>query len=149
MIPQVRRQSKDDSAYYTIWWSPLYRLTKDVVTKVIPSVSGIFEIYYDDGSRSLHLLGRSRAYYGGLRNTLRGLIDPDSPYPLNGELLNQDRPHFVRFALTRLTDDMDDVLYFFAIRGGNDEDADDSGRFAMIYVKEESLTPDGRPVGRA
>ena len=149
MTPQVVRKTKNDTAYFTVWWSPLLRLTKDVVTRIIPSQAGIYEIHRDDGGRAPELFGRSRAYYGGLRNTLRGLIDTLSPYPLNGELLDLTRDHFVRYALTRSSEDMDDVLYFYAIRGGNDEEVDDSGRFSMIYVKEESLGPDGRPIGRA
>lgn len=123
-------------------------MEKDVIIRRIPSQSGIFEVYRDEGGRQPELLGRSRAYYGGLRNTLRGLVDTISPYPLNGIPLEQDKVHFVRYALLRSYDDMDDVLFFFANRGVEDPEAEDSGRFEMIYVKEGSLRPDGRPLDR-
>lgn len=121
-------------------------MDKDVIIRRIPSQSGIFEVYRDEGGTQPELLGRSRAYYGGLRNTLRGLVDTISPYPLNGVPLELDRTHFVRYALLRSYDDMDDVLFFFANRGVEDPDAEDSGRYEMIYVKEGSLRPDGRPL---
>lgn len=74
------------------------------------------------------------------------MIDETSPYPLNGELLDQEKKHFVRYALLQSYDDMDDVLFFFANRGVIDDSADDSGRYEMIYVKEGSLRLDGRPL---
>ncbi|MFP4378564.1 MAG: hypothetical protein ACLFP4_16090 [Spirochaetales bacterium] len=137
---------RDANAYFTVWWSPLFRLVKDTIIRRIPSEAGIFEIYRDEGEREPTLIGRARAYYGGLRNTLRGMIDESMPYPLNGELLDLSRKHYVRYALLGSYDDMDDVLFFFANRGVIDNEADDSGRYAMIYVKEGSLRPDGRPL---
>jgi hypothetical protein len=149
VTPHVEKRVRESTAYFTVWWSPLVRLEKDVIIRRIPSESGIFEIYRDDGGHQPELLGRSRAYYGGLRNTLRGLVDSISPYPLNGELLDLRRTHFVRYALLRSYDDMDDILFFFANRGAIDEDAEDSHRFEMIYLKEGSLRPDGRPLKKA
>jgi hypothetical protein len=149
VTPHVEKKEKDANAYFTVWWSPLFRLVKDTIIRRIPSEAGIFEIYRDDGDREPVLVGRARAYYGGLRNTLRGMIDESMPYPLNGRLLDLSRKHFVRYALLRSYDDMDDVLFFFANRGVIDNEADDSGRYAMIYVKEGSLRPDGRPLNEA
>jgi hypothetical protein len=40
---------------------------------------------------------------------------------------------------------MDDILYFFAARTGDEDEADDSGRYGMIYLKEEFLDAAGRP----
>jgi hypothetical protein len=134
--PGITKREKDGSVYITITWSPLTRLTKDIVNKRIPSVPGIFEILVDDGGRQPELVGRSRAWYGGLRNTLRGLIDTVSPYALNGRPLDQKKPHYVRYAMVDSSDDMDDVLYFYAAKAGL-EDHDDSGRYEYIYLNEE------------
>jgi hypothetical protein len=112
-------------------------LEKDIVIKKIPSTAGIYEVYRYDGGRTAQIVGRARAYYGGLRNTMRGLIDPTSPYPLNGELLPQNQKHLVRFALMDSPDDMDDILYFFAGRDEyEDPDQEHSGRYQFVYVKE-------------
>ncbi len=131
--------------YFTVWWSPMLPLTKQVISGRIPSLPGVFEIYRNAGARTPELVGRSRAYYGGLRNTFRGMIDSISPYPLNGELLDLTMPHFARYAVTPSSDDMDDILFFFAARVGMEDELDDSGRYEMIYLKEEDLRADGRP----
>ena len=120
-------------------------LTKDIVNGRVPSLPGIYEIYRDNDAREPELVGRSRAYYGGLRNTLRGLIDTISPYPLNGELLDLRAAHFVRYAIIDSSDDMDDILFFYAARSGGEDERDDSGRYEMIYLNEESLRANGRP----
>ena len=144
MEPTVEKLTREDSAYFAIRWSRLLYLEKDVVVRSIPSAPGIFEVYRYGGGPSASLIGRARAYYGGLRNTLRGLIDPISPYPLNGELLEEDVSHMVRYSLIESSDDMNDILYFFA---GRDEFEDDeqehSGRYEFIYVKE--LAPELEP----
>lgn len=145
MEPHVDKRTRDDSAYFTIWWSPVVPLTKQVIRGRIPSLPGLFEIYCDEGGRTPELVGRARAYYGGLRNTLRGLVDSISPYPLNGEILDRSRDHFARYAAIESPEDMDDILFFFASRAGLEDEYDDSGRYEEIFVKEESLRPNGRP----
>jgi hypothetical protein len=143
--PHVDKRTREADAYFTVWWSPLLPLDKRVVRGQIPSLPGVFEIYRDEGKRAVQLVGRARAYYGGLRNTLRGLIDTISPYPLNGTILDLGMRHFVRYAVVESPDDMDDILYFFAARTGEEDDRDPSERYEMIYLKEQSLRPDGRP----
>lgn len=146
MEPHVEKRTRDETAYFTIFWSPMLPMDKRVIRGRIPSLPGVFEIYRDEGGRTPELVGRDRAYYGGLRNTFRGLIDSISPYPLNGTLLDLTRQHFVRYAVTPDPDDMDDILFFFAAREEAEQadERDDSGRYELIYVKEESLRTDGR-----
>lgn len=118
----------------------MYPLDRRTVRGSIPSQAGVYEIYVDTGDRTPGLLGRAKAYYGGLRNTLRGLIDRDTPYPLNGVLLDLNRAHYARFALCESPEDMDDVLFFFAGRDEyQDRGADDSGRYEWIYLNEDSV----------
>ena len=146
MQPRVTKRTREGSAYFTIWWSPAFRLQKAAVNGGVPSLPGIYEIYRTTGGTMPELVGRSRAYYGGLRNTLRGLIDTISPYPLNGTPLDLSMPHYARYTVMESAGDMDDILYFFAARSGGDDTADDSGRYEFIYVKEEALGADGRPL---
>ncbi len=136
MQPGIHSRVKEGSVYITIKWSPLTRLTKEIINRRIPSMPGVFEILVDDGGRQPELIGRARAYYGGLRNTLRGMIDTISPYAINGLLLDRTKPHYARYALIESQDDMDDVLYYYAAREGR-EDVDDSGRYEYIYLNEE------------
>lgn len=112
-------------------------LEKETVIKKIPSTAGIYEVYRYGGGPTAEIIGRSRAYYGGLRNTMRGLIDPISPYPLNGKLLPENAKHLVRYALMDSPDDMNDILFFFAGRDEyEDPDQEHSGRYEFVYVKE-------------
>jgi hypothetical protein len=143
--PHVDKLTKDESAYFTVWWSALVPLTKRAIAGRVPSLPGIFEVYSDQRGRRPELVGRNRAYYGGLRNTFRGLIDSISPYPLNGELLDPRARHYGRYAILQSPDDMDDVLYFYAARSGDEDKFDDSGRYDYIYVNEHGLRPNGRP----
>jgi hypothetical protein len=135
--PSVTKQTRKESAYFSIYWSRLLALEKDTVIRQIPSTAGIYEVYRYDGGRTAQIIGRARAYYGGLRNTMRGLIDPISPYPLNGELLPKHEKFLVRFALMDSSEDMDDILYFFAGRDEfEDPEQEHSGRYQFVYVKE-------------
>ena len=145
MEPHVDKRTRDDSVYYTVWWSPVVPLTRPVIRGRIPSLPGLFEVYRDEGGRHPELVGRARAYYGGLRNTLRGLIDESNPYPLNGEPLDGARRHFVRYTVLASSDDMDDVLAYYAARTEDEDDFPPSDRYDEIFVKEESLRANGRP----
>jgi hypothetical protein len=142
MEPVVEKLTRKDSAYFSIYWSRLFLLEKNNVRTKIPSEPGIFEVYRYSGGRTADLVGRSRAYYGGLRNTLRGLIDPVSPYPLNGELLPTGEQHLARYSILESSDDMDDILFFFAGRDElEDPDQEHSGRYDFVYVKEIDPEP--------
>jgi hypothetical protein len=138
--PDVLKSERRGSAYFTIRWSTILTLDRKTVRTVIPSRAGVYELFRDAGGRTPVLIGRSRAYYGGLRNTLRGLIDPDTPYAFNGELLDLKRDHWVRYTLIESSDDMDDLLFFFGERDSATSEPRHSGRYRYIYVNEEPCT---------
>jgi hypothetical protein len=137
--PEVEKRVRGARGYFTVRWSELLPLDKATVTRKIPSQAGVFEVYELDPNKTLVLIGRAAAYYGGLRKSLRALIDEDRPTPLKGRLLPRDKQLFLRYSLTESRDDMADVLFFFS---GEDEartvQADHSGRFRFIYLKEIS-----------
>jgi hypothetical protein len=137
--PGVDKKTNNDSVYFTLRWSAALPLDRHAVTAKVPSCAGVFELYRESDGRGRTLIGRSRAYYGGLRNTLRGLIDPDTPYAFNGELLDFGKRHWVRYVMTESSEDMDDILFFFANREIPQPRQNHSGRYRFVYVKEESL----------
>jgi len=144
MDPSVSKMIRTGSAYFSIYWSRLVPLEKEVVIRKVPSTAGIYEVYRYVGGPTAEIIGRSRAYYGGLRNTLRGLIDPISPYPLNGKLLPENEQLMVRYALTESSDDMNDILFFFAGHDHyEDPEQEHSGKYEFIYVKE--IVPESIP----
>ncbi len=113
-------------------------MDKHVVRTTVPGQAGIYEIHHRPTGGVVSLLGRGSAYYGGLRGTLRALIDPSAPKGLYGRLLPRTGDLYVRYCLTESRDDMMDVLFFFAPQEVpfRDEEAEHSGRYEFVYVKE-------------
>lgn len=136
--PRIDKRTRGANVYYTVYWSDAVRLDKHSVRTTVPSQSGLHEIYFQRTGSPLLLLGRDSAYYGGLRGTLRGLIDSISPKSLHGHLLPKDGELFVRYALCESLDDMRDILFFFATQRVpfRNTDSAHSGRYRYVYVKE-------------
>ncbi len=132
--PVVTKQVKDTTAYFTVRWSRVYPADKRLINEKVPSVGGIFELYAVDKNNTLNLIGRGRAYYGGVRNTLRDFIDPLFPRSLGGIPVPHDVKLAFRYSCTASHEDMSDVLFFFAARAprsrghSGDTDARLSGR---------------------
>ena len=77
MEPKVTKNVEADNVYYTVFWSRLKKADRyEIITKV-PSVAGLFELYYQDKHKKLNLFHLSKAWYGGLRNRIRKATDPD------------------------------------------------------------------------
>lgn len=138
--PTILKRIRNQSAYFTVRWSRLWPAEKHLINDSVPSVGGIYELYLKDKNNTLNLLGRGRAYYAGLRNTLRDFTDPLFPRSLGGKPVPQDKDLVFRYSCTTSHEDMSDVLFFFAARTAESsrEEAEPSGRYEMIYVNEVS-----------
>ena len=115
-------------AFFSVTWSPFILMDRYLIHGVVPSDGGIFQIFQKKENR-LDLIMVERAFYGGLRNRIRELIDPlymgFNPYRKeieHGEC-------YVRFSLVGGQDDMDDLVYFFTGSGA-------TGRYKDIEVEE-------------
>ncbi len=67
-----------DEVHFKIQWSPWGVMSKWVINWIVPSESGIFQFWVKKG-RGIELLHTETTYYGGLRNTLREVIDLMAP----------------------------------------------------------------------
>jgi hypothetical protein len=137
--PDVTKKTKDADVFYTIQWTGFIAVEKQIVNSVVPSVAGIFELYYLDNSRTLRFIARDQAYYGGLRNTLREIADPELPAVVDMQDVPRERPLFCRYVITNSREDMDDILFFLSrsvIPGAHRVDS--SGRYRNVYLKELS-----------
>ena len=77
MEAEVTKLVEAPDVYYTVFWSRLRKADRyEIITKV-PSVSGIFELYYQDEHKQLNLFHIAKAWYGGLRTALRKATDPE------------------------------------------------------------------------
>lgn len=136
---EIQKQTNQDNVYYTIFWSGLKKADKYEIIKSVPSVSGLFELYYMDHKKKLNLFFMAKAWYGGLRNSIRKMTDAElERNPARRQVL-QVYDCYYRYTMTNSYQDMSDILYFFSATyfPGKGKTAP-SGRYTQIFVQEES-----------
>jgi len=139
MEPKIVKEIEDDAVYFIIYWSRLTKADKYDIIRNVPSVPGIFELYYMDEKKKLNLFFLSRAYYGGLRNTIRQRTDPELEDDVDRRRVLNKYDCYYRYTVTQSHMDMTDILFFFKrTYNPNDTKVQDSGRFEQIFVEERS-----------
>jgi hypothetical protein len=135
--PIVKKLVKKKNAYFTVSWSRLKKSDKYEIIKSVPSEAGIYELYYMDDKDKLCLFYLGKSWYGGLRNELREKTDVDLEKDPARRAILDERDCWYRWSLISSSDDMADLLFFFAqtYLPGN-ETVHHSGRYDHIYVKE-------------
>jgi len=134
----ITREDQDRNAYYTVRWSPFARADKYAITRSVPAIGGIAEIYYQDQEGKLNLFCLQRSWYGGLRAVLRERCDPiieKDPWRLSILVKWQNRI-FYRWTSTESFADMADVMFFLVESSCAGSGGETSGRFDRIFVKE-------------
>jgi hypothetical protein len=136
---KVRKQEKGGDVYFTIQWSDIRKADIYSIIKSVPSMAGVYELYYREPVGALKQLFFSMAWYGGIREKLRRDIDPsllgDSPIQ---RAIVERYPCFYRFSLIENIHDMKDLCFFFSRKAPPDmkELPQDSGRYGTVFVKE-------------
>ncbi len=139
MIPAVQKQERGNSVYFTLNWSALAQGDKYRIISSVPSMGGLYELYYMDDRKKLVLLERSRAWYGGLRARIRKSVDPTLQSDLKLRAILEERDLYYRYTTLESRDDMIDIIYFFQrLENPHGRGFQHSGRYASIYVKEIS-----------
>jgi hypothetical protein len=135
--PIVKKLVKKKNAYFTVSWSRLKKSDKYDIIKSVPSEAGIYELYYMDEKEKLCLFYLGKSWYGGLRNELREKTDVELEKDPARRAILDERTCWYRWSLISSSDDMADLLFFFAqtYLPGN-ETVHHSGRYDHIYVKE-------------
>jgi len=130
-------KEKDDSVYYSVQWSPLTLAERWTINSKVPSVAGIYEIYWMDDHNHLRMLAVGDTHFGGLRTELRRLTDPELTLdPKAREILENEEIWF-RYAPSNSADIMSDVIWFFRkTYFPEDPGVSHSGRFEKIFLKE-------------
>jgi hypothetical protein len=135
--PRIERMEKDDQAYFTLYWSRLTKADKYTITTSVPSVSGLYELYYEDYEKQLNLLTINTAWLGGLRSQIRQDIEPDFNKPKNLRIVLENLPIYYRFSMSEISEDIQDVVWFLnQTYFGDKSKVHDSGRYKNIFVKE-------------
>jgi len=137
----VSKMVRREAAYYTIRWSRLQKADRYGILSLVPSMAGIFELYYLDRKNKLNLFIFAKAWYGGLRNHLRTATDAALEQDPARRSILERHPCYYRYALLNSYRDMADIHFFFAATHFPRQNrTSHSGRYARIFVKE--LSPD-------
>ncbi len=135
----VKKLTDGRDVYFTVYWSRLTLADKYEIIKKVPSMSGIFELYYEDRKGKLNLLRVQKAWYGGLRHTIRAKIDPELEEDEEKREILEDYKCYFRFSILESFKDLTDLLYFFAATYfPHNIDVPHSGRYERIFVREIS-----------
>lgn len=141
MEAKVERMIRGNAVYYTIRWSRLKKAEKYAIITTVPSMGGLYELYFRDERKRLVLLQRARAWYGGLRSQLRKAVDPELEEDQRKRRIIEEYDLYYRYTLLESHADMTDIIYFFdRTRNPRGSRHRHSGRFETIFVKE--LTDD-------
>jgi len=129
---------KKGNAFYNVNWSPLAKAERyDIITKV-PSVAGIFEIYWMDETNRLRLFFVGQTNYGGLRSEIRRITDPELCLTdEKAKKILEEKEIWYRYAPTESAKVMMDVIWFFMQNYFPENTSiKHSGRYSNIFVKE-------------
>jgi hypothetical protein len=135
---RISREDQGRTAYYTLRWSPFAAADKYEITRCVPAIGGIAEIYYKDREGKLNLFCLQRSWYGGLRAVLRERCDASiekDPWRLSILVKWRDRIYY-RWTNCESFADMADVMFFLTESNGPGSGGEPSGRFDRIYVNE-------------
>lgn len=135
--PVVKKEVRGRNVYFTVNWSRLKKGDKYDIVRSVPSDAGIFELYYMDRKKKLCLFHVGKSWYGGLRNEIRLRTDAELENDKDRKALLDKYDCWYRWSLISSSDDMADILFFFAqthIPGTQTVHA--SGRYERIFVNE-------------
>jgi len=134
----ITAMEKEGNVYYYVDWSPLAAADRYEINSKVPSVAGIFEIYWMDESKRLRMFVVGQTNYGGLRSEIRRITDPE--LCTGGEKAKkilEEKEIWYRYASTNSAKVMSDVIWFFMkIYFPENTSVKHSGRYENIFVKE-------------
>jgi hypothetical protein len=130
-----------DGIHYFVQWSPLAVADRWTINAKVPSVAGIYEIYWMDDHSHLRMLTVGDTHYGGLRSELRRLTDPELVQNPKTAKILEEKEIWFRYTPTNSAAVMADVVWFFrATYFPEAPGVDHSGKYKKIYLQES--TPD-------
>jgi len=136
----IEAVEKDGDVYYYVNWSPLAKADRYEIIRKVPSVAGVFEIYWMDESKRLRMFVVSQTNYGGLRSEIRRITDPElCKNDNNAKKILEEKEIWYRYAPTDSAMVMDDVVWFFMQNYFPENTKfNHSGRYENIFLKESA-----------
>jgi len=135
----ITAQEKEDNVYYNVQWSPLSLAERWTINSKVPSVAGIYEIYWMDDHNHLRMMAIGETHYGGLRTEIRRLTDPELVTDPKARQILENEEIWFRYVPSNSIDNMTDVVWFFrATYFPENPGVDHSGRYKKIFLKESA-----------
>jgi hypothetical protein len=133
----ITAKVKNDEVHYYVKWSPLAIADRwDINTKV-PSVAGIYELYWMDERKSLRIFNVGQTHYGGLRSEIRRLTDPELNKNENVKNILEEKEIWYRYSPSNSSAIMSDVIWFFMMTYFPENPrVEHSGRYRNIFLTE-------------
>lgn len=137
--PLIEKRIFKGEPHYILNWSPLTLADKYKITRSVPSVSGVYEIYKMDGQKKLNLLSITHAWYGGLRSNIRAVIDPLETSNFARKKEPENAVIYYRYSCCDSFKDILDVVWFLHNEYfAGDVRVENSGRYNNFYLTEKT-----------
>jgi len=135
----IQCREKGKEVHYFVKWSPLAKADRWNINAKVPSVAGIYEVYWMDDHEHLRMLSVGQTHYGGLRSELRRLTDPELNKDLNAKKTLEDEEIWFRYAPCNSAAMMADVIWFFRKTYFPEEPGvEHSGRYEKLFMNESA-----------
>jgi hypothetical protein len=135
----ISAQEKGLDVFYFVKWSPLSQADRWAINAKVPSVAGIYEIYWMDDHKHLRMLNVGVTHYGGLRSELRRLTDPELIGDQKAKKILEDEEIWFRYAPSNSAAAMADVVWFFRTTYfPENPGVSHSGRYRKIFLNESA-----------
>jgi len=140
MVCGITSTEKNGEIYYFVQWSPLSKADRHEIVAKVPSLAGVFEIYWMDEKKRLRLFVLGKTDYGGLRSELRRITDPElCRGDEEAKKILEEKEIWYRYATTNSSNVMADVNWFLMNQYFPDNNSvKHSGRYENIYLKESA-----------
>jgi hypothetical protein len=130
---------EEPDVYYSVYWSRLRGVDRHEIHAAVPSVAGVYELYYEDEKGKLVLFRVAKSWFSGVRVALREETDLEIVRDELQRRILDERRCLYRYCEMRTEPDMLDVLYFLERTYIVDStEYHHSGRYDKIYVNELS-----------
>ncbi|MDR0876411.1 MAG: hypothetical protein LBN21_00030 [Treponema sp.] len=135
----ITAKEKGRDVHYSVKWSPLAKADRWTINAKVPSVAGVYEIYWMDDHDHLRLFMVGVTHYGGLRTELRRLTDPELAENENTKKILEDEEIWFRYVPSNSAMIMADVLWFFKkTYFPENPGVEHSGRYEKIFMNESA-----------
>jgi hypothetical protein len=135
----ITAREKGEEVHYFVNWSPLLVAERWTINAKVPSVAGIYEIYWMDDHEHLRMLSVGMTHYGGLRTEIRRLTDSELTGDEKAKKILENEEIWFRYAPSNSARMMADVIWFFKkTYFPENPGVEHSGRFTKIFLNESA-----------